>query len=93
MNARETSVFAKYTGAETLAQIRDYDSVSEMWAHCLDAYRDCTAVTDGPDGDVKEYTFAALEADAADYRGVLAGEVNRLAAVLPVMILRDSIRQ
>ncbi len=59
--------FRKYTDAETFAKIREYGTVSEMWAHCAAAYAGDTAIVD----DGKTYTFTRLENDAAGFRTLL----------------------
>lgn len=57
-------VFKKYTDEETFSKIVNYDSVSQMWKHCVEAYADLKAV----DFNGKEYTYAQLEEDAASFR-------------------------
>ena len=59
--------FARYCSAETYAQIVDYPCVGAMWEHCLSAYGELPAVTDGETA----YTYAQLEEAAARVRGTL----------------------
>ena len=49
-------VFKKYTSEETWNKIVDYQSVSEMWASCVQNYADKTAIVDG-----KEYTYSEID--------------------------------
>lgn len=59
-------IFRKYTDEDTFSKIKDYDSISSMWEHCLAEYGDNVAVVDG--GAV---TYAQLEGQIAVLRGEL----------------------
>lgn len=63
-------LFRPYTDAETFAQIREMDSVSEMWTHCVSSYADRIAIEDNG----KAYTYADIEKDAASFRPLLLNE-------------------
>ncbi|MBP5295444.1 MAG: acyl--CoA ligase, partial [Lachnospiraceae bacterium] len=62
-------VFRPYTDPETFDRIREYETVTEMWAKCLADFADRPAIED----DGKSYTFAQLEQDAASVRAALSG--------------------
>ena len=62
-------LFEKYTDREQFDRIREFDSVTEMWKICLDAFGDRIAVSDNG----TEYTFSGIEEDAAGFRSLLSG--------------------
>ncbi len=68
MLTQSANVFRKYTSPETFEKIREYPSVSAMWADCVKNYADSVAIED----DGKKYTYAGLEADAALLRTAIA---------------------
>jgi len=78
MDTDYSKVFGKYASPETIAKIKDYDSVSEMWNHCVGEYAGKTAICDAG----ASYTFAQLEEDAADYRALLP-EGQRIGILVP----------
>ena len=59
--------FAKYCSKEDFAAIKDYDTVSEMWLHCVDAYKNDVAVEDNGE----KYTFSQTDEDIARFRTLL----------------------
>lgn len=61
------TIFKNYTDPETFSKIVDYESISEMWEHCLSEYGDNVAVLD----DGKEITYSELENQVAVLRGEL----------------------
>lgn len=67
MKSQSREVFRKYTDPEIFEKIREYGTVSEMWEVCLREYAGQVAIED----DGKSYTYAQLEADAADLRTLL----------------------
>ncbi len=67
MVTQTKELFRKYTDEAEFAKIVDYDTVAEMWAHCVKAYADDTAVVDNGTA----YSFARLEDDAAGFRTLL----------------------
>jgi len=83
MKTQDRSVFAKYTDAETFAKIVEFDSVSEMWARCIENYSELCAISD----DGKQYSYAELENDAAALRTLIAAapmpEKKRVAVYAP----------
>lgn len=84
MEKTYAEIFGRYASSETLGKIKDYDSVSDMWRDCVANYADAVAVTDGPDGGVKGYTFSQLESDASAFRAVLAdGKEGRTGILVP----------
>lgn len=62
--------FRKYVSEEVLAQIKQYDSISEMWDNCAENYPDTVAIEDSG----VQYTFAALDENVARFRTVLAAK-------------------
>lgn len=56
-----------YTDEETFSRIRDYGTISAMWAHCAKAYAERTAIEFAG----RQYTFAQLDRDAAALRAAL----------------------
>ncbi len=68
MATQTKEVFRKYTDAETFERIQEMDSVSEMWKRAVFEYDDRVAIEDNG----QKYTYAQLEADAADFRTVLS---------------------
>ena len=68
MITKSADVFRKYTSPETFGRIKEYPSVSAMWADCVKSYADDVAIED----DGKKYTYAELEADAALLRAAIA---------------------
>lgn len=69
--------FRKYTDDATFDAIREYGTVTEMWADCAAKYADRAAISDAG----TEYTYAQLDADAAEFRTALAplGTGRRIA--------------
>lgn len=65
--------FAKYCSEETFAQIKEYDTVSQMWLHSLKEYADDIAVED----DGKKYTYAQIEEDIAFFRTLLKDDSGK----------------
>ena len=60
--------FRKYTlDPAEFDRIVDFDTVSQMWEHCLTEYADRSAIADNG----REYTFRELENDAAGFRTLL----------------------
>ena len=77
MKTSGREIFAGYTSAETFARIKEYGSVSEMWANCIGEYGDRVAIVD----QGVNYTYAQLEKRAGILRGILtppAGENKRV---------------
>ncbi len=60
------SVWAKYTDKETFERIVDYESVGDMWAHCVKEFSQKTAIVDG-----EEYTYSRLDGYVARFRTAL----------------------
>ena len=60
--------FRRFTDDETFERIRSFGTFQEMWASCLSAYPEQTAIEDNG----VRYTYAALEDEAAAFRTVLA---------------------
>ncbi len=83
MITQNRNVFAKYTDAETFERIVEMDSVSEMWQRCLSDYPSLPAIVD----EGKEYSYEAVEADAAALRACIANgagaEKKRIALYCP----------
>lgn len=69
MKTMSKEVFSKYTEPETFEKIREYPSVSAMWAHCIEEYAELQAVCDNGN----EYSFAQTEKAVAGFRTVLCG--------------------
>ena len=67
MQTPTNEIFRKYTDTETFARIKEYTTVSEMWAHCVEEFADAPAIVD----EGISHTFAELENDAAGFRTVL----------------------
>ena len=67
MNTSPLNIFDKYTDEQTLAQIVDYATVGDMWAHSVATYPNNVAI----DGAQKA-TFAELDQMVANFRTVLA---------------------
>ena len=61
--------FAKFVDAEQFARIQEKDTVVEMWESVRKEFADLVAIVD----DGKSYTYAELDKDAAEFRGVLKG--------------------
>ncbi len=61
-------VFRKYTDPDTFGKIIDHKNICRMWEECAKEYADKVAVIDAGN----EYTYAALDADVASYRTVIA---------------------
>lgn len=61
-----SSVFDKYTSAQTLSKIVDYPTVADMWAHSVKTYPNNIAIVDRG-----EYTYLALDEEVAKFRTVL----------------------
>jgi len=76
------SIFKKYTTPETWEKIVDFDSVTQMWKHCVAAYRSDEAVVDG-----EAYSFARLDGEAAGMRAYLASvgvkKGDRVGVLMP----------
>ncbi len=62
------SLFEKYTDREQFEKIKEYPTVSAMWEERLAEYADRVAIAD----DGREYTYRALEEDAAGLRARLS---------------------
>ena len=75
-------VFKKYTSEETWNKIVDYQSVSEMWASCVQNYADKTAIVDG-----KEYTYSEIDQKVSAMRAALlekgVGAGDRVGVFMP----------
>ncbi len=75
-------VFKKYTSEETWNKIVDYQSVSEMWASCVQNYADKTAIVDG-----KEYTYSEIDQKVSAMRVALlekgVGAGDRVGVFMP----------
>ena len=67
MNAPSKEIFRKYADPAEFDRIVDFDTVSEMWAHCVKEYADLPAIADNG----KTYTYQTLEDDAAGFRTLL----------------------
>ena len=67
MPVTTNEVFKKYTDEKTFSKIVDYESVSEMWEHCLNEYSDLNAIC----YDGNHYTYKKIEEDASSFRSVL----------------------
>lgn len=59
--------FRKYCSPEVFDRIVEFDTVSEMWQHCVKNYADAVAIED----DGKTYTYAAVDADVKRFRTLL----------------------
>ena len=59
-------MYAKYTDAETLANITDFGSITEMWQNSVKNYKDSVAIV-----DLEEYTYARLDEMVSAFRGAL----------------------
>ena len=82
MIANTLELYRAYTGEETFSRIKPYETLAKMWEERSAEYAGLTAVSD----DGKEYTFAALADDVADFRAVLKpriAEKSRVAILLP----------
>ena len=75
MNARER--FRPYNDPAEFDKIIEMDAVTDMWRHCTEQYADLPAIV----FQNEAHTFAQLDADAADFRAVLAGQVKENARV------------
>ena len=64
-NTRE--LFRKYTDPKEFDRIVEYQTVSEMWVHCLSEFHDAEAIQDNG----RSYTYQDLENDAAGFRTLL----------------------
>ena len=62
MIADTLELYRKYTG-ETFDRIKSFDTMADMWEDRWREYSDLTAVVD----DGKEYTFAQLAEDVAQF--------------------------
>ena len=68
MLTQTKELFRKYTvDPAEFDRIVDFDTVTEMWEHCLAEYADRPAIADNG----REYTFRELENDAAGFRTLL----------------------
>lgn len=76
MLSKTREFFRKYTTDDTFDRIKEYDSISEMWEHCVKQYADTVAIED----DGNKYTYAMLEADAARFRTLIRDEGENAAA-------------
>ncbi|MBQ3416416.1 MAG: acyl--CoA ligase [Ruminococcus sp.] len=65
--------FAKYCSAEDFAKIKEYDTVSQMWLHCIEEYAEDTAIEDS---GVK-YSFSKLDEDVACFRTLLKDDSDK----------------
>ncbi len=61
-----STIFDKYTDANTLARIVDYPTVADMWSHSVETYPNNIAIVDRG-----EYTYSALDEIVAKFRTVL----------------------
>nr|MBQ6241493.1 AMP-binding protein [Lachnospiraceae bacterium] len=59
--------FRKYTDDAEFDRIHDFDTVTDMWAHCVSEYGPHPAVIDNG----AAFTYAQLEDDAAGFRTLL----------------------
>lgn len=59
--------FYKYMDESDIAQLREYSSMSQMWADCLEKFADRVAIED----DGKQFTYSDIENAASALRGVL----------------------
>ena len=75
MNARER--FRPYNDPAEFDKIIEMDAVTDMWRHCTEQYAELPAIVFRNEA----HTFAQLDADAADFRAVLAGQVKENARV------------
>lgn len=72
------SAFKRFMDDETYEKIKEFDSVSQMWAFCLKEYGERIAVID----DGKEYTFSQLESDAAALRCTIGAQEDARIGIL-----------
>lgn len=61
--------FRKYTSAETFDRIRDYGTISAMWAHCAEEFASLPAINFAD----RLYSYAQLDYDAAAIRSAIRG--------------------
>ena len=67
-NSRE--LFSKYCNPEEFVRIVEKDTVVEMWRDVIKEFKDDVAIEDLGN----KYTYAQLDQDMAEYRGVLAAK-------------------
>ncbi len=82
MIADTLDLYRKYTGEESFARIKRYDTLAQMWEDRSAQYADLIAVED----DGKRYTFAQLAEDVAGFRAVLkrrGADKQRVALLVP----------
>lgn len=68
MNRYSQDQWRPYTDADTFEKIKDFGTITAMWAHCAEAYASLPAV----DFAGQQFTFAQLDQDAAALRAALA---------------------
>ena len=68
VNSRE--LFSKYCEPSEFARIIEKDTVIEMWRDVIKEFKDDIAIEDNGN----KYSYAQLDQDMAEYRGVLASK-------------------
>ena len=68
VNSRE--LFSKYCEPSEFARIIEKDTVVEMWRDVIKEFKDDTAIEDNGN----KYSYAQLDIDMAEFRGVLASK-------------------
>ncbi len=82
MIADTLELYKKYTGEANMKEIKEYDTLAEMWKERSEKYADSIAIED----DGKQYTYRRLAEDAAKFRTVLkekGADKNRIALLIP----------
>ena len=82
MIANTLEQYRAYTGEETFSRIKPYETLAKMWEERSAEYAGLTAVSD----DGKEYTFAALADDVADFRAVLKPRIAEKSRVFRAVL-------
>lgn len=72
MNTPSKEIFRKYTDDETFAKIVSYETISQMWKHCLEEYSEQPAIYDKGE----YYSYSEIEEKVAKLRTVVLNAVG-----------------